>query len=231
MTDEPMTDEGMAEGGAHDMGGLAGFGPVIAEEHEPVFHARWESRVFAMTLAMGAWRKWSLDATRFARESIPAPHYLAMSYYQIWLTSLVTQMHAAGLVTEEELMSGRAAPGAKETPPFQADRVQAALRRNDSFPPPAADRPMFEIGQRVRTLHTPPMGHTRLPKYARGRVGIVEQLHGTFVFPDTNAHDLGENPQTVYGVRFSAEELWWGQAADPRHSVRLDLWESYLSEA
>ncbi|MEI7931635.1 MAG: nitrile hydratase subunit beta [Alphaproteobacteria bacterium] len=211
----------------HDLGGMSGFGPVMPEPYEPVFHARWEARTLAMVLAMGAWRKWTLDNSRFMRESLPVAEYRMMSYYQIWLAAFVSQMIEAGVINEEELFSGRA-QGAPATPPLTADRVRGALSRGGPSSRDIDRQPVFQVGQRVRARREAPMSHTRLPGYARGRMGVVEQLHGNHVFPDANAHGYGENPQPLYGVRFKATDLWWGKSADPRHSVRLDLWEDYL---
>jgi nitrile hydratase len=126
-------------------------------------------------------------------------------------------------------MSGKA-QGPKAAPPLTADRVRGALSRGGPSSRETDRKPAFQLGQRVRARRDTAPGHTRLPAYARGRIGVVEQLHGAHVFPDANAHGYGENPQPLYGVRFAATDLWWGQSADPRHSVRLDLWEDYLEE-
>jgi nitrile hydratase subunit beta len=216
--------------GVHDMGGMHGLGPVDPEADEPIFHHDWEARVLALTLASGAWGKWNIDAGRHARERIPGPDYLRMSYYEKWFTALLGQLTDAGLVTPDELAAGRAAPGApKASPPLTAERVPQVLMRGGSYLRAGA-APAFRPGDRVRARNLNPQGHTRLPRYVRGRIGVVEQLHGAHVFPDSNAHFRGEAPQPLYGVRFTARELW-GEDADPRHSVSLDLWESYLERA
>ncbi len=220
----------MSEERPHDMGGMSGFGPVIAEANEPVFHDRWEQRVFAMVLAMAAWRKWTLDASRFNRESLPADMYKALSYYQIWLAALVTQMLDAKLINPQELETGQA-DGPPATPPLTADRVRGALSRGGPSSRDTGRKPAFAIGQKVCARRFGETLEMRLPEYARGRTGVIEQFHGNHVYPDTNAFDLGENPQPLYGVRFAATDLWWGKQADPRHSVRLDLWEDYLEPA
>jgi nitrile hydratase len=216
------------EFGAHDLGGFAGYGPIAIEEHEPAFHGRWEARVLALTLAVAAWRKWSLDETRMTRERLPPDAYRSLTYYQIWLAALVTQMIDAGLITEDELISGRPAPGPRSTPPLTAENVRPTLAKGSSTLRQNDREPAFKVGDRVTTLNYETIGHTRLPQYARGRTGVIERLHGNHVFPDTNAHGEGENPQPLYTVRFAATDLWWGKAADPRHSVRLDLFEDYL---
>jgi nitrile hydratase beta subunit len=215
----------------HDMGGMHGLGPIEYDTDEPVFHARWEARALALTLAMGAWGKWNIDESRHARESIPGPEYLRMSYYEKWLTALESLAVQHGLVTEAELASGRPAPGSeKRTPMLTANRVASALAKGA---PVERDLPLaqhFKVGQRVRARNLNPTGHTRLPRYARGKLGVIERCHGAHVFPDSNAHFRGENPQHLYSVRFSAADLW-GVDANARDSVALDLWDDHLEPA
>ena len=214
--------------GVHDMGGMHGLGPIDPPSEEPVFHAEWETRVLALTLAVGAWGRWNIDASRHARELIPGPDYLRMSYYEKWCAALRGLMLQHGLVGEEELATGQPAPGSpKASPPLTGDRVALALRQGGPSTRETDRRPRFAVGDRVRGRNINPEGHTRLPRYARGRVGVVEQQHGAHVFADRNAHFLGEDPQPLYGVRFTARELW-GSAANPRDSVSLDLWEDHL---
>jgi nitrile hydratase len=213
--------------GIHDMGGMHGFGPVEREANEPVFHAAWEARLFAIRHAMGAWGKWNIDGSRYAREIIPPAEYLRMSYYERWLAGLVTQMIDAGLVTREEVQTGRPAGGARKAQPrLSPGQVEKVLARSPSL----RDVPVvagFKTGDRVRTRNFHPAGHTRLPRYARGKAGTILRDQGVHVFPDTSAHGLGEQPQHLYSVRFEARELW-GEAAGAREAVYLDLWEGYL---
>jgi nitrile hydratase beta subunit len=212
--------------GVHDMGGMQGFGPIAAEANEPVFHERWEARALALTLGVGAWGRWTLDASRFARERIPAADYLRMSYYEKWITGLTTLLVEAGLVTGEEIVSGRSAPGAqKAVPPLKAERVAASLANGGPTERTVADEPRFSLGMTVRARNMNPLGHTRLPRYVRGKLGTIARRHGAHVFPDANAHGLGERPQHLYQVRFEAQELW-GESNNS--AVYIDLWESYL---
>ncbi len=217
--------------GIHDMGGMHGMGPVPKEPEatEPVFHQRWESRVYALTRAIGPWRKWNIDTGRYYIEQIPPAEYLRMSYYEKWFTRMVLLLIKTGLVTREEVDSGKPAPGSKmETPALKPEGVLAvALNRNI---PPSNDPgilPKFMPGQRVRALNMQPVGHTRLPRYARGKVGEIDRDHGVYDFPDTNADGRGPKRQHVYAVRFTAQELW-GPEASPRDFVYLDLWDDYL---
>jgi nitrile hydratase len=212
--------------GVHDMGGMHGLGAIAPEKDEPVFHARWEARVLALTLAMGAWGRWNIDASRHARESTPGPEYLRMSYYEIWHAGLVKLMLKAGLITPDEIESGQTARGAeKRTPPLTVERVAGTLARGGPTLRESSRAPRFAEGARVRTRNINPAGHTRLPRYARNHVGTVTRLHGDHVFPDANALGVGEQPQPLYQVRFEAHELW-GDGA--RSAVYLDLWEDYL---
>jgi len=217
--------------GVHDMGGMQCFGPVQAEANEPVFHARWEARVFGLSMLMGAWRRWNIDSNRGRTERLPPAEYLGWSYYEKWLASLTARSVEAGLITAEEVANGRPAPGSvRQTPPRTAAQVPAALAAGNPTQRPVAANPRFAPGAAVRAKNINPTGHTRLPRYVRGRLGTIERDHGAHVFPDTNARFEGENPQTLYTVRFAARELW-GVAANPADSICLDLWDDYLDPA
>ena len=214
--------------GVHDMGGMHGMGPVQPEQDEPVFHHRWEARVFALVRAMGRFGRWNIDAQRHQRELIPAAEQLRMSYYERWLEALSILLVRHGFLSAEELATGDFVAGTdKLTAALPADKVPAYIAAG--FPASRrSDRPpRFRPGQRVRARNLNPTGHTRLPRYVRGKAGMVDRVHGVFVFPDTNAHFLGESPQHVYSVRFDAQELW-GEATTSQDSVHVDLWEGYL---
>ncbi len=214
--------------GIHDMGGMHGMGPIRPEHDEPVFHARWEARVFAMVRAMGAWGKWNIDASRHQRELIPPAQYLRMSYYEKWLAGLLELMVKKGLVTREEIATGRAsAPALEAQPALPAGKVAPFTAKGSPASRPLSTAPQFQPGDIIRTRNIHPVGHTRLPRYARAKRGVIDRVHGAFVFPDTNAAFQGESPQYLYSVRFCARDLWGDQAA-ARDSVYLDLWESYF---
>jgi nitrile hydratase len=217
--------------GVHDMGGQHGMGPVPYEKDEPVFHGDWEARVYALTRALRAWRKWNLDTDRHAIELLPPADYLRMSYYERWLRRLETHAVQYGMVTKEELETGRVAPGsAKASPALSLATSSRWLSRGIASSHDPNVRPSFKVGQRVRTRNINPTGHTRLPRYARDKTGVIVRDHGVYIFPDTNAHFQGEKRQHVYAVRFTARELW-GEAASPRDSVHLDMWDDYLERA
>lgn len=227
--------------GAHDMGGknlvgknlaskkLAGTfdGPVIPEANEPLFHADWERRAFALTLAMARPGGWNIDMSRSARENRPDAEYLSLSYYEIWLAGLERLMDERGLVTAGDLAAGHAVTPPLQRPVLAADGVDAMLRQGGPSERPASAPARFSIGDRVRTRGEMPVVHTRLPAYARGHVGVIERIHGCHVFPDSNAAGHGEAPQWLYTVRFAGSELF-GDKAAPNSMVSVDAWESYL---
>lgn len=194
----------------HDLGGRPGFGRVEREASEPVFHAPWEGRVLGLAYwAIGS--GWiNVDAFRHGIERMSPARYLRASYYERWLASLETVLREAGV-----LERGFRAPPRSPASPFLREVARA---------------PRFGVGDAVRTGERAQGRHTRLPGYAAGRRGIVERVHGAFVFPDTNAHGAGEQPQHLYTVRFDARELW-GEEAEPAASVRIDLFEPYLEAA
>jgi nitrile hydratase beta subunit len=218
--------------GVHDMGGHQGFGPVRIEKHEPLFHAPWESRAMAVTVAMGASGQWNIDLSRAARESLPPAIYLSSSYYEIWIRALEKLMLERGMVTSAELASGL-----MSTPPVQVssvlrrETVDAALQAGNPTERPIDQPAQFQIGQQVRARNMHPQGHTRLPRYVRGHMGTIVSVHGGHVFPD--GHTLRASPpfnvpvEWLYTVVFDGTTLW-GENSDPTVEVSVDAWESYL---
>jgi nitrile hydratase subunit beta len=216
--------------GVHDMGGMHGMGPIQYESNEPVFHEPWEARVFVLNRAVRAWAKWTADASRHAVELIPASEYLRMSYYEQRLHALIELMVKSGLVTRAEIESGKPTGSPKATPALIASAVPAMVAKGKPARREVPAEARFTGGQQVRARNIYPTGHTRLPRYARGKLGTIYLDHGVHVFPDTNAHSLGENPQRLYSVRFTARELW-GEQASERDAVYIDMWDSYLEYA
>jgi nitrile hydratase subunit beta len=217
--------------GVHDMGGQQDMGPVVYEKDEPVFHASWEARIYALNRAMRALRKWSLDTDRHALELMSPVDYLRMSYYERWVYRLEAQVVQYGLVSREEFESGQPAPGStKASPALTLATSDRWLDRGIASSDDPRVRPSFKVSQRVRARNINPTGHTRLPQYARGKTGVIVRDHGVYLFPDSNAHFEGEKRQHVYSVGFAARELW-GASASPRDSVHLDLWDDYLEPA
>ena len=221
--------------GHHDLGGMQGFGPVVIEPDEPPFHHPWERRAFAITLAAGYLGAWNIDQTRAMRERLPATEYFATSYYELWLYGLESLLDARGLVLDEERAARRQDP---TVPVARVDRVHAlsardvervlrtarASRTDDDI------EPRYRVGDRVRTQTINPIGHTRLPRYARGKRGLVTVDHGVWMFADSMGNYLGPDPQHVYCVRFEARELW-GDGARAGDAVYVDLWDDHLEPA
>ena len=218
-----------------DLGGQAGFGPVSPEAEGELFHAAWEPRALALTLAMGATGAWNIDTSRRARETLP--NYAALSYYAIWISGLERLLTERGLVSAEELRAGQAQQAAltaltamKIARVLKAADVLPALARGSPTARPIHRAAQFRLGQRVRTRSERIAHHTRLPGYAHGKLGTIERLHGAHVFADANARGEGEQPQWLYSVVFDARELWGAEAAAGL-SVAIDAWEPYLEAA
>lgn len=220
--------------GGHDLGGMHGFGRINAEPEagEPVFHADWEKRVFGLSRAIGALGQWNSDMSRFARERQHPADYLRHSYYENWLVGLEKMLVETGLATAEELAAGNAVQSAdadlrKRLLP--AEEVAATLTRGAPVTMPTDAPPRFGIGDRVRGVNRHPLGHTRQPRYVRGRIGVIHGHHGCHVFPDLSAEGARVG-RHLYSVRFEASELW-GENANRASAVYVDLWEDYLEPA
>jgi nitrile hydratase subunit beta len=214
--------------GVHDMGGMDGLGPIECERDEPVFHEAWEGRVYALSRAARAFGKWSLDADRHAVELLSPLDYFGMSYYERWFARLIKDVLKYGLVTKEEIETGRPAPGAQKSSPALTTAMSSKfLSRGLPSSHDPAIQPRFAVGDRVRARNIQPAGHTRLPRYARGKTGTISRDHGVYHFPDTVAHGLGEKRQHVYSVLFGARELW-GDTASARDHIHIDMWDDYL---
>jgi nitrile hydratase beta subunit len=211
--------------GVHDLGGMHGLGPVVREPNEPVFHHDWERRVFGIALSLMGARVANVDEFRRTIERMLPAHYLESSYYEHWLYAV------------ESLLAEKGVLNAGLGTDSMAQREEAGLRANsnpDGGPGGAARlrhdprfKPRFKQGDRVIARKLNPEGHTRIPRYVRGRCGVIHRDWGTFVFPDTHAHGLGTNPQHCYSVEFDAQELW-GPEQPPNQQIYVDLWESYL---
>ena len=215
--------------GVHDMGGMHGFGKVEPEAKEPVFHAAWEGRTFALNRAMGYTGVWTIDQTRAGIERLPPDLYLSSSYYKKWAIRIENLVVELGLADADEIKAGHALrPGKPLNRKLAAADVPNTLTRG-SFSRPAQAAARFKPGDRVRTKNIHPATHTRLPRYARGKGGVIEALRGCHVFPDTVAVGQGENPQWLYTVLFDGRELW-GENADPTLKVSIEAFEPYLEQ-
>ncbi|EJL06871.1 nitrile hydratase subunit beta [Pseudomonas chlororaphis] len=212
--------------GVHDLGGMHGFGPVLTEENEPVFHHDWERRIFPLFASLFVGGHFNVDEFRHSIERMEPAEYLQSSYYEHWLHAFETLLLEKGVISAGELQ-GTVKPTSPAQPPtvLTPDIVEAVILGGASSRAKEPVGGRFRVGDRVRTKNLNPTTHTRLPRYARGKVGTIEIAHGAFATPDTMAHGLGEQPQQVYAVRFSATELWGVARPD---SVCIDLWDNYL---
>ena len=216
--------------GVHDMGGMHGFGKVEPEKDEPIFHAPWEGRSLALNRAMGAIGAWTIDEGRAGIEQLPPDVYLASSYYRKWALRLENMAVGRGLVGADELAAGHALrPPKHPSGKFGLSDLPRTLTRG-SFGRPAPSPAVFKVGDRVRAKNIHPPTHTRLPRYARGHVGVIEAIRGCHVYPDSTAVGSGENPQWLYTVVFQGRELW-GDACDPTLMVSIEAFEPYLVPA
>ena len=204
--------------GVHDLGGMDGFGSVEVEANEPVFHDAWERIVFGLVSALSGQRVTNVHAFRHAIERMDPAHYLRSPYYEHWLTALATLLVEKGLVTPAEI-EARAGGGVPLSQPVRTDTVVLSAS--------SAAEPRFAVGSAVVVRNLHPLGHTRCPRYVRGKRGVVTRADGQFRLPDVAAHADERCKQHAYNVRFAARELW-GDAADGAAAVYVDLWESYL---
>lgn len=218
----------------HDMGGRFGDGPVLPEAADaPVFDQAWHARALAVTLACGALGKWNIDVSRHARERLSPKDYTRFSYYEKWIAGLADLLVETGVLTQADLM-GQGSEGvhALAEKALRAEAVAGVLAKGGPANRDSKIAARFEPGAKVRTRHPNGNdlvsgGHTRLPEYAAGAIGEVLLQHGAHVFPDSNAHGLGEAPEPLYAVVFKASELW-AHPEHPEDEVVLDLWQSYL---
>jgi nitrile hydratase subunit beta len=213
--------------GIHDMGGMQDMGAIRYAKTEPVFHAAWEGRIYAMSNAVQGTGKLKLGL-RPPMENIPPLEYLRISYYEKFYVSITERLIASGLLTRAELEHGTTESGSEKSDlALSPSAAVAAMMKN---PPTRRDLPVparFQAGALVRARNFHPTTHTRLPRYIRGKSGKIVRDHGVFVFSDTSVYSQGEKPQHIYSVRFAAREVWGEQAAS-QDSVYLDLFDDYL---
>jgi len=217
--------------GVHDLGGMHGLGRVEVERNEPVFHADWEKVVFTISYTTGSF--YNSDEFRHSIERMNSVHYLASRYYEHWLCGIELLLIEKGVISKQELdeKTARFKQGLGAIPRREdhnlTEKVLQIIKKGDSSRRDVSREPNFKVGEAVRAKNINPTGHTRLPRYVRGKAGTIAQIYGAFVLPDTNAHGLGENPQHVYSVRFDGRELW-GETSERGEVLYVDLWESYL---
>jgi len=202
--------------GIHDLGGMYGFGPIVRETDEPVFHAEWQATSFAVLMAAGSLLPdFTADAYRHSVERMAPAHYLSVHYYERMLTGITTLLVEQGVLDQADLetRAGGAFPLA----------LPVAAAPLADLPPQSDAR--FRVGQRVRVRDYHPQGHTRAPGFCRGKTGTILHVAPKFAFPDTAAHGGARRDEHTYHVEFTARELWGTDSID---TVVVDLWDSYL---
>lgn len=204
--------------GVHDLGGVAGFGPVDVEIDEPVFHAEWEGRVFALSGCLMMAGASDGPTFRHSIERMDPVHYLGSSYYEHWLTGVATLAVERGLVDRNELVA-RAGT-------FPLSRPVAAHPLPDVLAGDPPSTPRFARDDRVRVRNVHPLGHTRCPDYVRGREGTIVRVDHASNVPELEAHRGVKLAETTYCVAFSAAELWGD--GDEATTVHVDLYDRYL---
>ncbi len=214
--------------GVHDMGGMHGMGPVELEKDEPVFHGEWEKRMFAMNNAVSALGVRNIDESRHARERMNPGKYLSSSYYEIWLDGLVRILSEKGLISEEELSGDIPAKlvSVDHKPALTADAVPVMMDKGANYIRETGKPASFKVGDKVKGQNIHPIGHTRLPRYARGHAGEIVADYGLHVFADASAQGQ-ENHQHLYNVRFSSVDLW-GEDGTEGDYIHVDLWDDHL---
>jgi nitrile hydratase len=213
--------------GAHDLGGMHGFGPVDRSQKEN-FAAEWEQKVFALTLACGFQSKWNLDMSRFAREQMDPAHYLGSSYYEHWLHGLQLLLVSEGLLSADELATMNAQPS-NTFVPVAKDQVAGILQSGAPTSLPQETPQQYQVGELIITHNAHPKSHTRLPRYIRGRIGEIINHHGAHIFPDVHASTGEKKPEHLYTVKFTGEQLWGASTAEPNTAVNVDVFEPYIA--
>jgi nitrile hydratase len=204
------------------MGGMDGFGPIRREADEPVFHAEWERRMFALSFGIAVSVRTDDDHFRREVERIPPVDYLKASYYELWYRACRAILERHGVLQPGKPEGLRAALAAEEVLPAILDGASTRMPEDGIVP-------RFQVGDRVLARNIHPTGHTRLPRYARGKPGIIHAVRGVFSFADSKARGDGPCPQHLYTVAFAGDLLWG--AGGGKNTVYLDLWDAYLDPA
>ena len=217
--------------GVHDIGGMHGFGPVDRDEAVPVRLERWEGASIALVnLVVGSIG--NIDEFRHSIERMAPAHYLSSTYYEHWVDGVLRIFEERGELDpgqfEAKLAEYIANPADVADVPVRPGPLRPRKTRSEGHPfRRPGPEPRYEVGDAVTARNINPAGHTRLARYIRGKAGRIHACHGAFIFPDSNAHALGEDPQPLYSVRFEAADVW-GEDAGAREAIYIDLWESYL---
>lgn len=227
--------------GTYDMGGAQGFGPIeVAPEHEEAglghFHEEWEKRVLGMAALLVPTGVAPIEQLRYARERQFPEKYLERTYYETWLYGLVLNLIEGGIVTPEEMIAMELIT--QEELDMALQMRETALSQPIPLNADMGAEPRFKVGDPVRTIIQRPSGHTREPRYARGRIGVIEYVYtgddsgveAARTYADIRGTTGEDVKRHLYTVRFKASELW-GVHGDANSYVNLNMWEDYLEAA
>lgn len=224
--------------GVHDLGGTDGLGPVPVPESEPVYRAEWEKAAFAMFSMTFRAGFFGVDAFRYGIEQMHPAVYLLSPYYEHWAHAVEHYGVGKGVLDPAEIeertryyLENPDAPLPERDDPDLMAFVDAVVKSGAPAGRPSDKVAKFAVGDRVTVLADSPHGHTRKARYVRGRTGTVELAHGTMIYPDSAGNGGGDAPEHVYTVRFTNEELWGAEAAEPNGVVYFDVWEPYIVPA
>ena len=217
---------------AHDMGGRLDSRRIDITLSDVKFKAEWEKEVFAITLALGFSSLWNLDRSRYARESLEPKDYLQFGYFEKWLAGLINLLGENGIIKDGTDNEDNFKKSSFRV--LEAKNVKKLLHMGGPTKRDSTTEKNFNLGEtvsvRANSSNTKiEKGHTRLPDYVKGRTGKVIAYHGSHVFPDANAHFLGESPEALYSIEFKSQDLW-GKCEHVEDTVVVDLWESYLEK-
>lgn len=214
----------------HDLGGMEGFGPVDRSHEDEPFHHPWEARIYAMAAAINRPDSWSIDWFRHARECARPLDYMTLGYFDQWAKAYEAMLLDDGLASLEELAAGKAlSPVTPPARPCLTAEDVAGKAHYPHDPVRPGGQPRFAVGEGVRTRVAGYAGHTRLPRYARGKPGVIQAYYGKQLLPDAVASGRAE-AQPLYVVMIRAADIW-PECADSADEICLDLWESYLEPA
>ncbi len=226
--------------GIHDLGGRDGIGAINPTESEPVWKAEWEKHAhtfFPLAFRAGFF---GVDSFRYGMEQMDPVEYLTSPYYEHWVHSVTHHGVRKGVLDPEEIEKRTQYYLEHPDAPLPEDKdpdgelvafIEAVIPAGAPAGRDTGKTPRFSVGDRVTVVSDAPRGHTRKANYIRGKTGVIELAHGEMIYPDTAGNDLGEAPEHVYTVRFSNEELWGAEAAEPNGSVTFDVWEPYIVPA
>jgi nitrile hydratase beta subunit len=221
--------------GVHDLGGTDGLGPIVIESNEPVFHSDWERTIVGIYAAMIAAGYFNADQFRYGVELMPAVEYLSSRYYEHYLHTFEYNAMRVGAIDQVALRERMQYFVEHPDAPVPVKENHALVKvienlcaNSDSARREVARAAKYAVGDRVRVINEHPFGHTRRPRYVRGRVGVVDRISGFFVYPDSSAMGQGDDPQWVYNIRFTLSELWGPHYGDPNSAIYIDAFEPYL---